>query len=196
VPSSPHPIIEKLELPKGKNGRVICNGFLEVEGAQNIWALGDCAQVPEPDGSGFCPPTAQHALRMGKTAAHNIVCAIRGGERTKSGFKGLGQMGSLGHRSAVANIMGIKVSGILAWFFWRFIYLMKLPGWGRRVKVASAWFLDLLLAPELVQLKLSSSVGIAQEHFEPGEEVFRQGDLGDRMYIILIGQVEIVRVDN
>lgn len=194
VPSSPHPIIDGLELPKGRNGRLISNKFLEVEGAENIWALGDCAQVPMQDG-GIAPPTAQHALRQARTAADNIVASIRGGKRSEFAFGGLGQMGALGHHSAVAQIMGVNISGFLAWWMWRTIYLMKLPGWGRRLKVASSWTLDLLLPAELVELKLAGSMGITQEHFEPGEDVFHQGDLGDRIYIIVSGQAEVVRED-
>lgn len=197
VPSSPHPIIEGLELPKGKNGRVIVNKHLEVEGAQNIWAVGDCAQVPTPHDNGFCPPTAQHALRQARTAAQNILAALRGSnERQSFAFEGLGTMGALGHRSAVAEIMGMKFSGFIAWWIWRTIYLMKLPGWGRRLKVASSWTLDLFLPAELVELKLSGSMGITNEHFEPGEAVFRQGDIGDRIYIIVSGEAEVVREEN
>jgi NADH dehydrogenase len=104
-------------------------------------------------------------------------------------------MGSLGHQSAVAEILGLPISGFFAWFLWRTIYLMKIPGWGRRLKIAVSWTLDLILPPELVQLKLASSVGVTQEHFEPGQEVFHQGDVGDRIYIVLSGTVEIVRDD-
>jgi NADH dehydrogenase len=197
VPSSPHPIIEGLNLPKGKNGRLIANKQLEVEGAENIWAVGDCAQVPTPKGDSFCPPTAQHAIRQARTAAHNIVAQIRGSnERQTFAFEGLGTMGALGYRSAVAEIFGMKISGFLAWWIWRTIYLMKLPGWGRRLKVASSWTLDLFLPAELVELKLTGSMGITNEHFEPGEAVFHQGDLGDRIYIIVSGQAEVVREVN
>ena len=193
VPASPHPIIESLDLPKGKNARITVDRTLRVEGTDNVWALGDCALVPTPDGAGACPPTAQHALRQGRTVAHNIVAAIRGGDPKTFDFKGLGQMGALGHHSAVAEIMGVKISGFLAWWLWRTIYLMKLPGWGRRLKVATSWTLDLLLPAELVELKLAGAAGLLQEHFEPGEEVFRQGDLGDRIYIIVKGRAEVLR---
>jgi NADH dehydrogenase len=93
----------------------------------------------------------------------------------------------------VAEVLGIKLSGFPAWFVWRTIYLMKLPGWGRRLKIAMAWTLELVLPPELVQLKLGGSRGISREHFEPGEEVFHQGDLGDRVYIILNGRAQVVK---
>jgi NADH dehydrogenase len=191
VPASPHPIVDALALPKAK-GKIKTDRFLEVEGTPGVWAVGDCALVPMADGSP-CPPTAQHAVRAAKTAAANIVAAIRGGEKKPFDFAGLGKMGSLGHRSAVAEVFGLKIKGFLAWWLWRTIYLMKLPGWGRRLKVASSWTLDLFLPPELVQLRLSGTNGVAREHFEPGQEVFREGDVGDRIYIVLSGEVDVLQ---
>lgn len=193
VPSSPHPLVESLELPRDKSGRLVANSFLEVEGAENVWALGDCALVPAGGRAAASPPTAQHATRQAKTAAHNIVASIRGGKKLAFNFKDLGKLGALGHRSAVAEILGVPVSGFLAWWLWRTIYLLKLPGWGRRLKVATSWTLDLLLPAELVQLKLGDSRGITREHFEPGEVVFHEGDLGDRIYFVVAGRAEVVR---
>jgi NADH dehydrogenase len=191
VPSSPNPLIDLLELPK-ERGRLLVDADLRVRGTENVWALGDCALVPLPDGK-FSPPTAQFAIRQGKTAGQNIVAAIRGGETRKFRFTEQGKLAALGHRTAVAQVFGINISGALAWFMWRTIYLMKLPGWGRRLKVAAAWTFDLFLPPELVQLRLTNSTGVAHEHFEPGQEVFLQGDLGDRIYIIAQGTAEVVR---
>jgi NADH dehydrogenase len=192
VPSSPHPILEALGLPKGKNGRLEVDRGLRVAGHANIWAVGDCAFARTPAGQPV-PPTAQHATRQAEVVAHNIVAGLRAGTPRDFTFEGLGKMGSLGHRSAVAEILGLKLSGFLAWFIWRTIYLLKLPGWGRRFKIATAWTLDLILPPDLVQLRLGSLQGISREHFEPGEAVFHQGDLGDRLYILLGGEAEVVR---
>jgi len=194
VPAFAHPLIEALPLPKAKNGRLLTDGHLQVEGSSNVWAVGDCARISNPDGM-VVPPTAQHATRQADVVAHNILVAIRGGPKRVFDFKGLGKMGSLGHRSAVAEILGVKLSGFLAWWVWRTIYLMKMPGWGRRLKVASAWTLDLILPPELVELRFGRSQGLTQEHFEPGQDVFRQGDLGDRLYIVLSGEAEVRRTD-
>ena len=191
VPASPHPLIESLPLPKGKNGRLLTSTALQVKGTDHVWALGDCTLVTMSDGT-VSPLTAQHATRQAHVAAHNIVAALRGGRRRVFDFKGLGKMGSLGRRSAVAEILGARISGFPAWWLWRTIYLLKLPGWGRRAKVASSWTFDLFLPPELVELKLSGSQGIAREHFEPGQDVFCQGDLGDRLYIIISGRAEVV----
>ncbi len=192
VPSSPNPLIDSLSLPK-ERGKLKVDSTLIVQSTDNVWALGDCALVPMKDG-GVCPPTAQFAIRQAKTAADNIVASIRGDESRKQfHFRELGKLGALGHRSAVAQVFGINLSGFLAWFMWRTIYLMKLPGWGRKLKVAASWTFDLFLQPELVQLKLTNSQGVAHEHFEPGQEVFHQGDVGDRIYIITSGKAEVLR---
>jgi NADH dehydrogenase len=193
VPSSPHPLLEALPLAKGKNGKLVSTSVMRVETRTDVWALGDCAIVPMVDGHAS-PPTAQHAIRQAAVAAHNVVATLRGQPLRTFDFRGLGKMGSLGRRSAVAELPGgVKISGFVAWWLWRTIYLMKLPGWGRKLRVASSWALDLLLPAELVQLKLGGSGGVTQEHFEPGQDVFRQGDLGDRVYVILSGAAEVWR---
>jgi len=195
IPASPHPLIDSLPLPKTKNGRLLVDGTLRVKDHDDIWALGDCASVPARDGSP-CPPTAQHATRQAQLVAQNVAALLGGGGmaalRTFD-FKGLGKMGSLGRRNAVAEIFGLSISGCLAWFLWRTIYLAKIPGWGRRLKVASAWTLDLFLEPELVELRLGGAGGAIHEHFEPGQRVFSEGELGDRVYILLSGRAEVLR---
>jgi NADH dehydrogenase len=175
-------------------GRIKVDRSLRVEGTPNVWALGDCALVPTASGDP-CPPTAQHAVRQADTLAKNVLATIDGSAAPLAtfDFKGLGKMGALGHHNAVAEVFGLKVSGFLAWFLWRTIYLAKLPGWGRRAKVAASWTFDLFLPPELVQLRLGDTTGASHERFEPGQIVFQQGDLGDRIYIVLAGKAEVVR---
>jgi NADH dehydrogenase len=194
IPASPHPLIDTLPLAKTKNGRLVVDGTLRVKDHDDVWALGDCASVPTRDGSP-CPPTAQHATRQAELAAANIAASLEGRDKPLAtfDFKGLGKMGSLGRRNAVAEIFGLSISGFLAWFLWRTIYLAKMPGWGRRIKVASSWTLDLFLQPELVELRLTGAGGAIHEHFEPGQLVFSEGELGDRVYILLSGRAEVVR---
>jgi len=192
IPASPHPLVDALALPKTKNGRLVVDASLRVQGYANVWALGDCASVPTSDGTP-CPPTAQHATRQARLIAENIAATLAGKKLRPFDFKGLGKMGSLGRRNAVAEIFGLSISGFLAWFLWRTIYLAKLPGWGRRLKVASSWALDLVLAPELVELRLDRSAGAVHEHFESGQNVFVEGELGDRVYILLSGRAEVMR---
>lgn len=193
VPASPHPLIDSLTTLPKERGRVVVDGHLAVPERPGIWALGDCAVVRNPDGS-INPPTAQHAIRQARALATNLVSSLRGGPTRLYDFKGLGKMGALGHRSAVAELPGgIKLSGFVAWFFWRTIYLMKMPGWGRRAKIAAAWAFDLILPPDLVQLRFDAAPLLRPEHFEPGELIFRQGDLGDRVYMIRRGKAEVVQ---
>lgn len=195
VPAFPHPLLEGLSLPKGRGGKLQATSEMQVQGAANVWALGDCALVPMVNGE-LAPPTAQHAIRQAAVAAHNIVASVRGGARRTFTFTGLGKMGSLGHRSAVAEVFGVKISGLIAWFIWRTIYLFKMPGWGRRVRVASAWALDLVLPPDITELRFSGPRGMSQEHFEPGQDVFHQGDVGDRIYYVLKGAAEVLKHDD
>jgi len=192
IPSQPHPLIDSLDLPKTKNGRLVVDATLRVKDHPNVWALGDCASVPTADGSP-CPPTAQHATRQARLVGENIAAVLGDRPLRAFAFKGLGKMGSLGKRNAVAEIFGVSISGFLAWFLWRTIYLAKMPGWGRRIKVATSWTLDLFMAPELVDLRLVGGGGAIHEHFEPGQKVFTEGELGDRVYILLSGAAEVVR---
>jgi NADH dehydrogenase len=93
----------------------------------------------------------------------------------------------------VAQIFGLKISGIVAWFLWRTIYLMKMPGLNRKVRVSMDWFIRLLFSPDLAQLKAVAENGIRHQHFEPGDIVFHEGDLGDNVYVIRTGECEVTR---
>jgi NADH dehydrogenase len=128
--------------------------------------------------------------------AHNIAARLRGGQPKIFRFPGLGKMGSLGHRSAVAELFNrIRISGFPAWVLWRTVYWWKLPGFDRKLKVGFSWLMDLLIPPETVQLRIDGGAGLVQLHFEPGEIVFREGDLADSLYIILCGEAEVITED-
>ncbi len=155
--ASPNPLLDMVNCEK-ERGRLITNEFLEVNGNPGVWALGDCAAVPDPATGKPCPPTAQHALRQGKVAAHNILAAIRGGTRKRFEFKTIGALATIGRRTGVARIMGVNFSGFIAWWMWRTIYLSKLPRFEKKVRVALDWMLDLLFSKDLVQfMEVSSS---------------------------------------
>jgi len=193
VPSSTNPIIEKLKLPLEK-GRIKTSIELQVLGEKNLWAVGDCALIPTSDGKGFCPPTAQFAIREAKVLAKNIVASLRSEALSPFHFKCIGMLGALGHHRAVAELFGkIKFSGFFAWLMWRAIYWIKLPGFDRKLKVAFSWLLDTIIPIESVQLKMSPSKGVINFHYEKGEVIFNEGDIGDYFYIIVKGEVEIVK---
>jgi NADH dehydrogenase len=192
VPSSPNPVIEQLGLPL-THGRLQCDAATAVKGLDGVWAVGDCGLVPMPAGEPS-PPTAQHAIRQAKVTAANIVAAHKGGARSSFNFTGLGKLGVLGHRRAVAELPGgFTVEGVPAWLLWRGIYWAKLPGAARKARVAVSWLSDLVLPPHPVQLNLGGGRGATQAHYEPGEIVFAEGDAGDSLYMILSGEVEVLK---
>jgi NADH dehydrogenase len=192
VPSGPNPLVAMLPVKK-ERGRILVDAGLEVPEYPGVWAVGDCAAIRDAQSGEFCPPTAQHATRQAATVAHNIAAALRGTPRRAFAFTALGKMGSLGRRSAVADIFGVKVSGFLAWWLWRTIYLMKLPGLDRKIRVATDWTLDLILPPDIVQLKTDRALGVRREYFESGQVIFREGDRGDWLYVLTEGEVEVLK---
>ena len=192
VPSGPNPLVAMLPVKKERE-RILVDATLQVPEHPGVWAVGDCAAIRDARTGDVCPPTAQHATRQAACVARNIVATLKGTERGAFSFTALGKMGALGRRSAVAEIFGIKVSGFLAWWLWRTIYLMKLPGLDRKIRVAADWTLDLILPPDIVQLKTDRALGVRREYFEPGQVVFREGDRGDWLYIVTDGEVEVLR---
>lgn len=192
VPAAPNPVIAALPCKK-EHDRIVANEYLEVPGYSGVWAAGDCAWIIDHEIGEPCPPTAQHAIREARRLAKNLAATLTNQLREPFHFKALGKLAALGHRSAVAEVFNFKISGVLAWFLWRSIYLMKLPSLERKIRVAIDWTLDMLLPPDIVQLRTEPPTGFSREHFEADEIIFRQGDRGDRLYIIVDGEVSIVR---
>ena len=190
VPVEPHPLLAGLALPQA-GGKIVVTNHLHCAEAANVWAIGDCAAVPLTT-QGFAPPTAQHAVRQGKLCAENIVRSLSGRELEHYKFESLGALASLGRRSAVAEVMGVKLSGFLAWLLWRGIYLGKFPGWDRKIRILVDWTMDLLLPRDVTQLRIFNPPQVRREHFEAGEAVFLEQDLGDRVYFVASGEAEIV----
>jgi NADH dehydrogenase len=192
VPSQISPVLQELDCSYDK-GRLLVNGNLELTGYEGeVWALGDCASITTKSGHAV-PPTAQHAIREATTAAHNIAATIHGGPKSAFAFEGLGKMGSLGHYSAVVEIMGVRLSGFPAWCVWRTIYLMKMPTLNRKVRIFLDWALSAVFPADLVEVRTAAESGICKQHFEAGEIVFYQGDVGDKVYIIKAGECEVLK---
>lgn len=163
---SPSPLLATLPCTHDQRGRLLTNEFLEVPGFDNVWAIGDCAAIPDLRSGKTFPPTAQHAIRQGRLAAENIASSIMREKKRAFVYDMKGQLASLGQRSGVANLYGIKFSGFLAWWLWRTIYLFKLPQFDRKVRVALDWTLDLIFSRDIVKLKIFSP-----ELRSPGTEI-------------------------
>jgi NADH dehydrogenase len=169
--TSPNPTLDFADVPK-ERGRIKVNAEMEVEGHPNLWALGDCAMVPDVDQPGcYHPPTAQHASREGALLARNILARIAGRPVKPFRFKTLGLLASIGRRTGVARVFGLNFSGFIAWWLWRTIYLMKLPRTEKKIRVALQWTLDVFFSKDFVQYLHQRSRVISSE--EPARPALR-----------------------
>ena len=145
----PSPLTFSLPCAK-ERGRLLVNQFLQVPDWPDVWAVGDCAFIPDIRNSGKShPPTAQHAIREGRLVAQNIAAALSGRSLKSFSFRTIGMLASIGRRMGVGRVFGFNFSGFLAWWMWRTIYLSKLPGLDKKVRVAFDWTLDLLFPKDV-----------------------------------------------
>ena len=145
--------IAKIALPTTKRGAVETGPDMRVPSIAGVWALGDCASIPDGKG-GVYPMTAQHAIREGPCLADNLVAVLRGKATKPFRYQTLGMMAALGGRKAVAQLPGNRViTGFIAWFFWRTYYLLRLPGLDRKLRVAFDWTLELLFPRDTAELR-------------------------------------------
>ena len=150
-----NPVVQNFDLPRNQRGALLVNSRLQVIDHPNIFALGDCAAVPLPNGRGFYTPTAQNALQQGPVAAENIVALIRGSQRLKSfTFQPRGSLASLGQRQAIAEMGSLRLSGLTAWLAWRAIYLAKMPTLANKLRVGLDWIKELVTPVDTVQLPI------------------------------------------
>jgi NADH dehydrogenase len=147
----PSPVIAQLPCEK-ERGRLLVSEYLAVTGVPGLWAAGDCAAVPILNTDKFHPPTAQHGLREGVVAAKNIEAVVLDRPLNSFTFTTLGQLASIGHHTGVAMMFGMKFSGFIAWWFWRSVYLMKLPRLAKKLRVMVSWTLDLFFGQEIEQM--------------------------------------------
>lgn len=165
---APSPTIAKTALPKTKRGAVVTGPDMRVAEFPNVWALGDCASIPDGDGGVF-PMTAQHAIREGPHLADNLVRVLRGDPTRPFRYATLGMMAALGGRKAVAQLPGDRViTGFVAWFLWRSYYLLRLPGLDRQLRVAFDWTLDLLFPRDIAELRVDTESATAEAAADAG----------------------------
>jgi NADH dehydrogenase len=153
---TPSPLIRTLELAKDAKGRVKTDATMRVEGRENIWALGDCAAIPDPSGKPY-PALAQHALREARQMAKNITAVIKGSDPGPFVYRTKGTLAALGHYKGAGKIYKIKIHGFLAWWVWRTYYLIQMPRWSRRLRIIIDWTVALFFRNDVVQLDLSRS---------------------------------------
>lgn len=150
----PHPVVADLGLPLTDRGQIPVDSTLAVAGVPGVWALGDCAAVPDPASKGEkpCPPTAQHAIRQGKVVAQNVAAALGTGRPRHFRYRTRGLVVDMGNQKAVAETLGIKWSGIIAWLIARTYHLAMMPGLGRRARLLVDWNVGLLFGRDTAEL--------------------------------------------
>jgi NADH:ubiquinone reductase (H+-translocating) len=154
----PSPILAEAGIASGRGGSIAVRDDFSVDGMPGLWAIGDCASIPMPDGTRV-PATAQHALREGPLVAKNIAATLRSQATAPFRYRSVGMMASLGARRGVAGLFGkYLVTGFLAWLIWRTYYLLRLPGLDRQVRVALDWTLGLIFPRDIAELRVYARV--------------------------------------
>jgi NADH dehydrogenase len=156
--TAPNPLSKSLPVERDKRGAVIVDKTLAVPGHNGVWALGDCAAVVDAKTGKSCPPTAQFALREAATLARNIRASLRGRPTRGFHFDSLGALCVVGYQTACAELTvpfarnkAVQFSGLLAWLMWRGIYLGKLPGLERKIRVLVDWTVEIFFPKDIVQ---------------------------------------------
>ncbi|MGA2427984.1 MAG: FAD-dependent oxidoreductase [Candidatus Acidiferrum sp.] len=190
------PLVQYLDAPK-ERGRILTQPDMRIQGHTNAWALGDCALIINAYDNKPSLTTGQFAERQGRQAALNLVRVLKGEPTRPFSFKALGELCSIGGYQAVAEMFGMHISGILAWFLWRSVYLFKLPTWSRRLKVALDWGWDLLFPRDLSFLNSNSATAkpFTRAYYRPGDFIQRQGDPARVFSVIEEGQAEVLVSD-
>jgi len=152
-----NPMLTKTDLPLDARGRVRCTTALQVVGLSGAYSAGDCAGVPDlsklnEDPSATCSPSAQHAVRQAKVLADNVIAAVRGEDAKPYEHKYVGSVASLGLYKGVADVYGVKLKGVPAWFMHRTYHLSRMPTFNRKVRVLIDWTEALMLRREVVAL--------------------------------------------
>jgi len=186
VGTAPVALIKKIGLPL-ERGRLKTEPDMRVTGTANVWAFGDCAAVPNAWNREISPPTAQFALRQAKQLAANLVRVLRGEATTPFHFHPQGLLATIGQHNGVAEIYGLKFSGVIAWFLWRTVYLMKIPTIRRKLNVVVDWTWDIFFKPNPVRVRVAQQQRFKQAHYAAGDFVFRKGEPGGPFFVVKAG---------
>jgi NADH dehydrogenase len=147
----PNPLLADLPFARDR-GRLVTNADMSVPGHPGVWALGDCAAVPNMRDGKVSPPTAQFADRQARVLARNIAASLAGRPTRPFSYKPAGQLSSIGHNKAVAEMFGVRISGFVAWLLWRGVYLLKIPTLSRKARLFLEWNWAMFFPPDIAHL--------------------------------------------
>ncbi len=168
---APHPLVTVMDLPTDRAGRVRVDATLQVEDREGVWALGDIARVVNVATPGvYDPPTSQHAIRQGRHLARNLERALNGEPLQPYGFKALGQVATLGRYRGIADVLGLRFSGMLGWLITRSYHVYAMPLLTRRIRVLADWTQSLFFRREVVAYGGSELAPKLHDYVPPGVE--------------------------
>ena len=145
----------KRAMLKTERGKIVVDEYLKVPEFPDVFAIGDCSLSVDPNTQKPLPPTAQVAEAQAKTAAKNLIAAIRGRDKERFVYKFKGQMAIIGKRTGIASVFGMNISGFWAWLIWRNVYLSKIPSGEKKVRVLLDWTIDLFFDRDISRLRLT-----------------------------------------
>jgi NADH:ubiquinone reductase (H+-translocating) len=149
----PSVIASTIPVERDGRGRIVVDPTMRSRSHPQVWALGDCASIPGPDGRAY-PSLAQHAIREARQLARNVAAVVQGRSPSPFIFRSLGTMAALGHTRAVARVMGLPLTGFPAWWFRRTYYLFQMPRWDRRLRIVLDWTVSLFFRPDITKVEL------------------------------------------
>jgi NADH dehydrogenase len=150
----PNAVAAATDVARDRRGRILTDPALHSTSHTAVWAFGDCASTPAPDGKPY-PALAQHAVRAAKVVARNVAAAIDGRPPKPFVYEPLGMMAAFGHTRAACDVRGIKLTGFVAWWMRRTYYLFQMPRWDTRFRIALDWTIALFSRPDLTKVDLA-----------------------------------------
>jgi len=157
IGTAPNPLLKELTCAM-ERGRIRTDPDMSVPGHPGVWAIGDCAAVPNAADGQPCPATAQFADRQARQLAHNVLMSIAGRPTRSFRFRALGQLCSVGHNKAVVELLGMQLSGFVAWLLWRGVYLLKIPTLARKARLFLEWNWAMFFPPDIVHFNYRRSM--------------------------------------
>jgi NADH:ubiquinone reductase (H+-translocating) len=151
----PNAVAAGMPVQHDSRGRIVVDAAMRSVSHSSVWALGDCASIPGPDGNPY-PALAQHAIREAKQLARNVVAVIANRKPSPFMFHSLGTMAALGRTRAVAMVFGFRVTGFPAWWLRRSYYLLQMPRWDRRLRIVLDWTVALLGRPDITKVDVDA----------------------------------------
>ena len=163
----PSAVAAAMAVQRDKRGRIITDAMMQSVSHPGVWAIGDCASIPGPDGQPY-PALAQHALREARAVARNVHAVVMRQRPKPFVFRSLGTLAAFGHTEAAADLRGLHFTGFFAWWFRRTYYLFQMPRWERRLRIALDWTVALFFRPDLTKVDLAEEYQREQRNCPAG----------------------------